>query len=210
MANFQLNDFITKIREEDLARSSRFEVVFTTPGKSKKGRGVSLLCEEAAIPGLISSFVPTKIGNWTEYRIHGLEFFGDNATFTFYCDTNWGVREYFEDWIANAQIDPISKEVGFYDDYTADIEIYTLDRGDNRTGKWCLRDAFPRLINLTPVSQASDAPARATITFAYKYWTSDTIEKGFRGGGGRLGNIKRFVNMFKNDGKGFKDLFDID
>jgi hypothetical protein len=118
------------------------------------------------------------------------------------------VREFFEDWIATAQVDPISKEVGFYEDYTADVEIYTLDRGDNRTGKWCLKDAFPRLINLTPLGQATDSPARVSVTFAYKYWTSDTIEEGFRDGGGRLGNVKRFVNMFKNGGKGFKDLFD--
>jgi len=208
MANFSLNDFLGKIRQEDLARAARFEVVITTPGKSKNARSVSLLCEEAAIPGLISTFTPTKIGNWTEYRVHGVEFFGDNATFGFYVDTQWGVREFFEDWIATAQVDPISKEVGFYEDYTADVEIYTLDRGDNRTGKWCLKDAFPRLINLTPLGQATDSPARVSVTFAYKYWTSDTIEEGFRDGGGRLGNVKRFVNMFKNGGKGFKDLFD--
>jgi len=58
------------------------------------------------------------------------------------------------------------------------------------------------------LGQATDSPARVSVTFAYKYWTSDTIEEGFRDGGGRLGNVKRFVNMFKNGGKGFKDLFD--
>jgi hypothetical protein len=45
---------------------------------------------------------------------------------------------------------------------------------------------------LTPVSQASDAPVRVTVTFTYRYWTSDTLDDS------PIGNIKRFVNIFKD------------
>jgi hypothetical protein len=190
-STFQLNDFLSNVRRKDLARASRFEIVMSSASNKGSNRDISLLCEEAAIPGLISTFAPTKIGNWTEYRAQGVEFFGDNATLTFYCNTDWNVREYFEAWMGTTA-DIRSKEVGFYDDYTGEIDIYTLDRNDRRTGKWQLKEAWPRLLNLTPVSQASDAPVRVTMTFTYRYWTSDTLDNS------PIGNIKRFVNLFKD------------
>lgn len=195
MAIFKLNDFLSNIRKKDLARSSRFEVVVTAPtlGKGEE-REVSLLCEEAAIPGLIATFAPTKIGNWTEYRAHGIEFFGDNATFTFYVNSDWNVRGFFEQWMGNC-VDVTSKEVAFYDDIIGNVEIYTLDRGDNRTGKWELQEAWPRLLNLTPMSQASDAPVRVTVTFTYRYWESKTLEETT----GPLQNLRRFINILKDD-----------
>ena len=195
MAIFKLNDFLSNIRQKDLARSSRFEVVVTAPTLSKgEEREVSLLCEEAAIPGLIATFAPTKIGNWTEYRAHGIEFFGDNATFTFYVNSDWNVRGFFEQWMGNC-VDVTSKEVAFYDDIIGNVEIYTLDRGDNRTGKWELQEAWPRLLNLTPMSQASDAPVRVTVTFTYRYWESKTLEETT----GPLQNVRRFINILKDD-----------
>ena len=163
---------------------------------NQQEREVSLLCEEAAIPGLIASFTPTKIGNWTEYRAHGIEFFGDNATFTFYCNSDWNVREFFETWMGNL-VDIKSKEIEFYDNIVGNVEIYTLDRGDNRTGKWELIEAWPRLLNLTPVSQASDAPVRVTVTFTYRLWESKALEDASTAG--PLQNIRRFINLFKDD-----------
>ena len=195
MPNFNLNDFLSNVRSKDLARSSRFEVVITAPYVSEgKEREVSLLCEEAAIPGLIATFAPTKIGNWTEYRAHGIEFFGDNATFTFYVNSDWNVRGFFEQWMGNC-VDTTSKEVAFYDDIIGNVEIYSLDRGDNRTGKWELQEAWPRLLNLTPISQASDAPVRVTVTFTYRYWESKTLEETT----GPLSNIRRFINILKDN-----------
>lgn len=195
MATFKLNDFLANVRGKDLARSSRFEVVINGPLLgTERDRTVSLLCEEAAIPGLIATFAPTKIGNWTEYRAHGIEFFGDNATFTFYCNTDWNVREYFETWMGNCA-DVTSKEVAFYDDIVGQVEIYTLDRNDNRTGKWELQEAWPRLLNLTPMSQAADSPVRVTVTFTYRFWKSEALEDTT----GPLRNVRRFINVFKDN-----------
>lgn len=203
MAEFKLNDFLTSVRTKDLARASRFEVVITTPfASSDEERTVSLLCEEAAIPGLISTFAPTKIGNWTEYRAHGIEFFGDNATITFYANSDWNARSFFETWMGNCT-DVTSKEVSFYDDHVGEIEIYSLDRNDNRTGKWEMKEAWPRLLNLTPMSQAADSPVRVTVTFTYRTWTSAALKDTT----GPLGNIRRFINQFK-DNKILEKLFD--
>ena len=68
-----------------------------------------MLVEEATIPGLQALWSPTKIGMWTENRVHGLEFFGESAAFTFYCDTDWDVRAYFEEWMQTI-VNPQTKE----------------------------------------------------------------------------------------------------
>ena len=98
-----LNDFVSKIRTGDLARSNRFEVEILSPG-AIDSKDVNILCEDASVPGLIIPYAPVKIGNITEPRAHGMEFFGDNATFTFFCDTNWDVRSYFENWMAAMRV----------------------------------------------------------------------------------------------------------
>ena len=100
MAYFKLNDFLGQVRRRGLAFSNRFEIVLKSPVGGD--RIPSLLCEEATIPGLQALWSPTKIGMWTENRVHGIEFFGESAAFTFYCDTDWGVREYFENWMGEA------------------------------------------------------------------------------------------------------------
>jgi len=169
---FTLNNFISKIRRQDLSRASRFECILTAPaGISISGsRTISLLCEEALIPGLQTTYAPVRFGNWLEPRVSGVEYFIDNATLTFYLDNEQDVRTYLEDWMFKTQADPISKEVGFYNDYVGEIIIHALDRTDRITGSWKLVEAFPRIINLTPLAMANDTPNRVSVIFSYKYW----------------------------------------
>lgn len=190
---FKYNDFLSKVRSEDLSRAGRFEIEINGPRGLGTDRHVSILCEEAAVPGLIIPYTPVKIGNWTEPRAQGLEYLGESASFTFYCDANWDVRSYFEDWMGRSAVNPLSKEVGFYNDYAGRVTIYTLDRGDNRTGEWTLVDAFPRMIGLTPLSASNEGVNRVNVQMQYKYWKSDgmPVDSKYKG-------LKRFLN--------FKDL----
>jgi hypothetical protein len=192
-AYFKLNDFLGKVRTEDLARASRFEIHIKGPSGLGADRHVSILCEEASVPGLIIPLTQVKIGNWTESRVNGVEYFGDTASFTFYCDNNWDVRAYFEDWMGRVATNPLSKEVGFYDNYKGSLSVHTLGRDDERTGEWELMEVYPRTISLTPLTSASDTVNRVTVTFTYKYWKSDgmPVDSKYKG-------LKRFLN--------FKDL----
>lgn len=170
MAGFSLNDFLSKVRSEDLARSNRFEVEIFGPGDAK---AISILCEDASVPGLIVPYTPTKIGNWTEPRAHGIEFFGDNATFTFYCDSSWNVRDYFENWMFSC-VNPISKEISFYNNTVGTAVIHALNRKDDIVKSWTLVDCLPRNISLTPLSHGNEGVARVSVSLAYKYWTPDS------------------------------------
>ena len=93
---FKFNDLLAKVRKEDLSRAGRFEIEINGPPGLGYDRHVSILCEEAAVPGILIPASPVRIGNWTEFRTQGLEYLGESASFTFYCDANWDVRAYFE------------------------------------------------------------------------------------------------------------------
>tara|TARA_A100000164_G_scaffold96818_1_gene84127 strand:- start:26468 stop:27112 length:645 start_codon:yes stop_codon:yes gene_type:complete len=175
MAYFKLNDFIGQIQGQDLARANRFEIVLTSPLRFTDDRKVSLLVEEAQVPGLQTKWTATPIGPWTENRVHGIEYFGETAAFTFYCDDTWDVRTYFEEWMGRIQADPRSKEVAFYDDMVGQIDMHALDREDNRTGRWKFYDAFPRLLNITPMAQGGDGIVRVAVTFAFRHWESRVV-----------------------------------
>lgn len=189
-AYFKYNDFLSKIRNEDVARSNRFEIEINGPTGLGGDKHVSILCEEATVPGLIIPYAPIKIGNWTEARVHGIEYFGDNATFTFFCDSQWDVRAYFEDWMGRVATNPLSKEVGFYDNYKGKITVYTLDKKDERTGEWELVDVVPRSISLTPLSQGNESAARVSVSVSYKYWKSQglPVDSKYKG-------LRRFLNF---------------
>lgn len=173
---FSLNDMVAKVRRNDMARANRFAVQINGPVPGS--RDVSLLCEEAAIPGLQLTYTPQKIGLWTENRVSNMEFYGDTASFTFFCETDWEVRDYFEKWMG-LSVDPYTKEVAFYDDMVGEVTVYALNRIDGIVGEWSLKEAFPRVISLTPMSHgAGDGVARCTVTFSYKNWVP--YEKGDR------------------------------
>tara|TARA_B100000131_G_scaffold29066_1_gene27296 strand:- start:3336 stop:3968 length:633 start_codon:yes stop_codon:yes gene_type:complete len=195
MAYFKTSDFIAKVRKNDLARSNRFEIVINGPSNFSTDREVSLLCEEAQIPGLQIQWTPTKISTWTEQRAHGIEYFGDTAAFTFFCDDNWDVRTYFENWMT-VIADPISKEVSFPDEHVGTVEVYTLDREDNRVTRWKLYDAFPRLMNILPMGQSAEGIVRVNVTFAFRRWTSRGVDS--RDSERLFGILNFRKNSFKN------------
>ena len=167
---FNLSDMVTKVRRTDMARANRFAVYIQGPLGLNGSRDVSLMCEEASVPVLQLTYTPTRIGSWTENRVSNMEFYGDTASFTFFCEADWQVREYFETWLANS-VNPQSKEVSFYSDMIGTVTVYALDRIDGIVGELELEEAFPRVISLTPLSHSGgDGVARCTVTFSYKRW----------------------------------------
>lgn len=175
---FGLNRFMSKVRRGDMARANRFAVYINGPAGTNRDRDVSLLCEEAAVPGLQLNYAPAKIGNWTENRVSGLEFYGDTASFTFFIDSSWTPRAYFEEWMSST-VSPLSKEIAFYADTVGTVDVLALNKIDGIVGQWTLWEAFPRTISLTPLGHGGgDGVARMTVTFSYKYWTPG--EKGDR------------------------------
>jgi hypothetical protein len=169
----KLQNFLSQIRTQNTPRSDRFEVVFNLPpglqGSPGFTRSLSVYCEEAQIPGLAATNLPIKIGAWTEYRTQNVEFLTTELSFTFLCDEFWSGREVFEDWIALAA-NTNSKEVGFYENYVADITVKSLSTQDDVLASWKVIEATPKLINLIPVSWSNQGFIRMSVSFAAKKW----------------------------------------
>ena len=169
---FSLNDMVTHVRRNDLARANRFACYINGPlGIDANEREASMMVEEVSIPGLNLTYNPVKIGPWTENRVSNVEFYGDTAAITFFADTEWNSRQYFESWMKEI-VNPVSKEVKFYGDYTGQITVYSLNRQDEIIGEWTLHEAFPRVLSLTPLGHAAgEGVARMTVTFSFLKWT---------------------------------------
>ena len=176
-----LKSFLSDIRKQHTPRSDRFEVTFGFPRNYQPDGGdvrrLSLFCEEAQIPGISATNLPIKIGAWTEYRTQNVEFLSTDIVFTFVVDEKWRGRELFENWI-QASVNHKSKEVAFYENSVADIDIKSLNTRDDVIGQWKIYDAIPKLINITPVAWSNTGFLRMSVSFSAKYWEKVDVDVG--------------------------------
>ena len=96
----------------------------------------------------------------------------DPVTFSFYADTQYDTRQFFEVW-QSAVMNFGTNTVNFYDEYKSDIHMYTLDDYGNDAYKVTLFDAYPLNIGIVDLSysQANNYQS-VTVTMSYRHWLS--------------------------------------
>ena len=168
---------------------SKFEVNIFGPNNSsvpRDMRKLTLLCEEASIPGLNIATRTVRLHNLTVQRPATVDYVGD-AQFTFLVDGAWQVRKYFDAWMQ--QVITINREVGEYDKITGRVEINAIHEGTlspeassvplNQTfeqhNRYSVRleQAFPKSIGPMPVSYGNPGLLRMQVTFAFKRWETN-------------------------------------
>jgi len=187
-----LNGFLAFTRTNALARVSRYAVMFqAAPGlvTSADEWDVSMLCEEASIPGKQIMHRSLRINALSEPRAHTMDFWNDTASFQFLIDNDWTPRKFFEDWLTLCVGTGVTREVGDYDQYVTDVMIHALaptapadmdisDTGTNFSDPehvlWSVRlvEAWPRSIVIAPLSYSNPGFHRMLVTFMYKRWES--------------------------------------
>lgn len=156
-------------------RSDRFEVLIPIPealSDAYPGTGsqiVSLMCEEASLPGYSATNTPVKIGAWTEFRNQNLEFITQDVVFTFLSDDSLAIRGLFEKWI-ELTVSPVSKEVAWPVEVQRDLIVRALDRQDNVRAEYVIIDAIPKLVNINQLSWSNTALLRISVSFAARKW----------------------------------------
>ena len=159
-----ITDFISLMnRQHGFARSARYEVVLYPP----KGinlpdhitRDISLQCDTIAMPGHDLNTHSAKYGTGLEtMMVNGHKFEGSIAA-TFYLDTNFETKSYFNLW-QHAAVNTATNKVSYYKNdkplpgesvynYAGSMEIYQLSSdyggvksmnspfdGQNYTGKF--------------------------------------------------------------------------
>lgn len=121
-----LEQFISLINTQNLARQERFFVNFPmTTGET--ARNLTLLCEQASIPGINIESRTLRINAISEQRAHTVNY-GNEITLQFLVDADWKVREYMENWMRSCVSHPSAgNEVGYYSSYALPIQIFSLN-----------------------------------------------------------------------------------
>ena len=165
-----LNNFLSEFNSNDgYALPSRYDVVITSPGEGD-ARKISLNCESIELPGR----AVTKDTNISQYgiqseQVKGMSFAGAVAM-SFYASSDLEERVFFEKW-QEEMWDVGRWEVGYYNDYIKEIDIYVLDQQDTRRFGIRLFEAYPEAIGPSTfdAGPAGDI-VKIPITMNYRYW----------------------------------------
>jgi hypothetical protein len=103
----------------------------------------------------------------------------DPVTFSFYADSDYIVREYFDVW-QNAVVNIGDNTINYYNEFTSDVKIYAINAAGKDTYSVTLYEAYPINIGIVDLSYSNmNATQTVTVTLSYKYWASnynDTAE----------------------------------
>lgn len=172
MANSPLNDFISKVKQDGLARNNRFLVCISPKNPWQLGpdnwlHDALLLCDQVQLPGTNMNTSDNR--TFGEIRKAPYERLYEDVNMSFYVDTSMTVKLLFDNWINFIQ-DTGTRNFNYYDSYTADITIEVLDLKNQSRYAVQLREAFPKSIGAIQLDQAGKDVMKLSINFAYKYY----------------------------------------
>ena len=171
-----LNDILSEFHsDEGYAIPNRFEVmIFPPPEIFGEARKVSLRCETTTLPGRnLSTLTDSNIYGPTREIVDGVTY-AEDISMTFQASSGLDERAFFESWQELA-FNTRTWNIGYYNDYIGNIEIYLLDRQDQRRYGIKLWEAFPKTINGTELSQgANNELIKTEVSFSFRYW--DTLD----------------------------------
>ena len=172
-----------------LARTNRFNVIFTTPTQAlininpevlvgdiitgqkpsirnliNDPRDISLLCEQAMLPSRSIStldFMGDRQSNKFPYtHIDG------DVTLHFILTNDMYMKSMFDSWLSSI-INVDNYDLGYKDDYSTDIIIQHLDMNNIPTYGVKLEKAYPIDVTAVAFNNSDGDFARLTITIAY-------------------------------------------
>ena len=165
--------------ENSYSVPNRFEVLILPPGKGRRwnAQEVSLRCESILLPGSkLKSATYSNIYGPTREIVDGVTY-ADDINMTFQASSGLEERVFFEEWQALA-FDERSWNVGYYNDYISTVDIYVLDRQNQRRFGLKLHEAFPKTIAATELNQGTNNELiKLGVTFSFRYWTTLDINK---------------------------------
>jgi len=98
------------------------------------------------------------------------------VTFTFYEDTDYTVRQNFEEWMSAMNRNEANTGDPRPRDYYGEIILEQLDRetGSGSLYTYTLKDCFPSEVGSISIGyDQNDSVVEFPVTFELNYWTSD-------------------------------------
>lgn len=177
MAN--LNDFIANIKTDGLIRNNKFNIVMS-PCKamtesSYEGydlRKLVLFCDSVAIPGM--SMSTTQARTFGEFREMPYERLFNNVAMNFFMDNAMLIKDWFDEWM-KCIINPYDRTIGYYKDYTTNIDIFVYDQSETPKSRITLFECYPKDISPITMDYANKDIMKLNVSMNYKYWHSMPI-----------------------------------
>jgi len=169
-----INNFISEVKFEGLARQNRFAVLFTPPVNigTPDLQTVLLFCDTSQLPGVNFSTVQNR--TYGEFREIPYEKLYDNLNMSFYVDTKMKVKSLFDSWINQIQ-NPVTRNFNYYNNYTCNMKINVQDTVDRTRYQLTLYECYPKTLGAISLDYASKEIMKLPVTMQYKYWTATAV-----------------------------------
>ena len=167
-----LQEFISKFYDKGgPAFLNRFEVLITSPTEtgntSSDNRHTSFKVVSASIPG-------KNLRTVTNENVYGPTFemaqgvtYAETISMNFYLSSEHFERTYFMNWM-DMIYKPESYNLEYYDNYKRNIEIYQLDKNEQRTAGVKLTECYPKTIGAIEYAQNSTEVGQISIEFVFR------------------------------------------
>ena len=188
-----LNDIISAFHDNNgYAHPNRYEVLLLPPVKRGGGgfenvfsgmerksdiREISLRCESVQLPGRnLSTGTDSNIYGPTREVVEGVTY-AEDLNMVFQASSGLDERVFFENWQRQA-FNEQTWNIGYYKDYVADIDIYLLDKQDQRRYGLRVTEAFPKTITATDLNYGTNNEIiKTSVSFSFRYWTALNINQ---------------------------------
>ena len=161
-----------------IARGNKYTVMISKPKKlAIIPEDLQLMCEPVSLP--------TRSAATNELSLYGpVQSFPYRFTFTeaslqFYVTEDFAIKKIFDAW-QEIIIDPVSGDLGYFDDYKCNIAIKKYSSGDDNTSSWPdysvkLIDAWPSIIGEIALGHSLGGDVlRLPVTFQFRKWEEGT------------------------------------
>ena len=183
-----INDILAGFHDDNgYAQPNRYEVLILPPAKLGGGnqtnifsglerqsdtRSISLRAQSVNLPGRnLATSNDTNIYGPQREVVEGVTYAEDIAI-DFQSSSQLSERVFFENWQRQA-FNEKTWNVGYYNDYVGEIQIFVLDKQDKRRYGLKLWEVFPKTIGGNQLSYGdNDTLMLTNVSFSFRYWTS--------------------------------------
>jgi hypothetical protein len=173
-----LENFISTFHtNEGHAQPNRYDVEIFPP-TGGDNRAIQLRCESITLPGRnLSTTGDTNIHGPLREVVNNVNY-ADSVSMVFQASADLRERVFFEKWQYIA-FNQETWNVGYYNDYASgSVDIYLLDKNNQRKYGLKLMECFPKSIAQTDLSYAANNEIiKLSIDMNFRYWiTLDTTQ----------------------------------
>ena len=183
-----LNDIIAGFHDDNgYAQPNRYEVLILPPAKLGGGnqsnifsgmekqsdtRSISLRAQSVNLPGRnLATTSDTNVYGPTRDVVEGVTY-AEDISIDFQASSQLSERVFFENWQRQA-FNETTWNIGYYNDYVGEIQIFVLDKQDKRRYGLKLWEVFPKTIGPNQLSYGDNDTLMITnVSFSFRYWTS--------------------------------------